>query len=203
MWIGFIPTINKEFSLHTIEWERTACLGLEHVVRCIVVLKSNVILLVRSPLFQILLLFSTQSYSGTLSLGETDLQMRNGLLCVNHSQIFLLGFILLTEPSSCVPGDINCNKEDMVTMSSFTQDDAHQSIDIQLFIWERGKVDRRWAKGNKERWYCVFCGNEYNIWNPTKALMKLTILGDHKIARCRGEILPKYQCKFKELKEKK
>ena len=31
MRIGPIPTINKEFLLHTREWERTAPLGLEHV----------------------------------------------------------------------------------------------------------------------------------------------------------------------------
>ena len=31
MRIGPIPKINKEFSLHTREWERTARLGLEHV----------------------------------------------------------------------------------------------------------------------------------------------------------------------------
>ena len=29
--IGPIPTINKDFSLHTREWERTAPLGMEHV----------------------------------------------------------------------------------------------------------------------------------------------------------------------------
>ena len=32
MRIGPIPTINKEFSLYTREWERTARLGLEHVL---------------------------------------------------------------------------------------------------------------------------------------------------------------------------
>ena len=32
MRIGNIPTFNKEFSLHTREWERTARLGLEQVV---------------------------------------------------------------------------------------------------------------------------------------------------------------------------
>ena len=31
MRVGLIPTINKEFLLHTREWERTARLGLEHV----------------------------------------------------------------------------------------------------------------------------------------------------------------------------
>ena len=30
--IGPIPMINKEFSLHTREWEQTARLGLEHVI---------------------------------------------------------------------------------------------------------------------------------------------------------------------------
>ena len=57
--------------------------------------------------------------------------------------------------------------------------------------------------GNKERWYCVFCGNEYNIWNSTKSLMHLTRSGGHSIAQLRGEILSKDQRQFKVLKEKK
>ena len=55
---------------------------------------------------------------------------------------------------------------------------------------------------HKERWYYVFCGNEYNIWNSTKALMHLTRSGVHIIAQCRGDILPKFQRQFKALKEK-
>ena len=53
-------------------------------VKSIVVLHSSVILLVRSPLLHLLLLFSTQSYSGTPSRGETTLPTRNGvLLCIS------------------------------------------------------------------------------------------------------------------------
>ena len=40
--------------------------------------------------------------------------------CLYHGHLFLPGFILLTEPSYCVPGDINCNKEDMKIISSLT-----------------------------------------------------------------------------------
>ena len=68
-------------------------------------------------------------------------------------------------------------------MSSVTQDDDHQSSDVLLLNWECDKVDRRRAKGNKERWYCGFCGNPYNIWNSTKALMHLTGSGGHSISR--------------------
>ena len=88
-------------------------------------------------------------------------------------------------------------------MSSLTQDYHHQSIDVLLSIWECDKVDRRVAKGNKERWYGGFRGNDYNIWNSTKSLMHLTRSGGHSIARCRGEIFPKYQRQLKALKEKK
>ena len=66
--------------------------------------------------------------------------------CVYHGQLFLPEFLLLTEPSSFVPGNINCNKEDMKIMSSITQDADHQSSDVLLSIWERNKVDRRGAK---------------------------------------------------------
>ena len=45
-------------------------------------------------------------------------------------------------------------------MSSVTQDDHHQSSDVLLSIWECDKVDRRGAKGDKERCYCGFCGND-------------------------------------------
>ena len=83
--------------------------------------------------------------------------------CVYHGELFLTGFLLLTEPYSCVTGAINCNKEDMTIMSSINQDDDHQISDVLLSIWDYDKIDRRAAKGNKERWYCGFCGNEYNI----------------------------------------
>ena len=85
-------------------------------------------------------------------------------------------------------------------MASLTQDDDHKSSDVFLSIFECDKVDRRGANGNKERWYCEFCGNEYNVWNSTEALMHLTRSGDHRISRCRGDILPKYQRQFKALK---
>ena len=88
-------------------------------------------------------------------------------------------------------------------MSSVTQNDDHKRSDVLLSIWERDKVYRWGAKGNKERWYCGLCGNEYNIWNYTKALMHLPRTGGHGISQCRGEILPKYQRQFKALKEKK
>ena len=121
--------------------------------------------------------------------------------CVYHGQLFLPGFILLTEPYSCVPGDINCNKEDMTIMSSVTQYDDNQSSDVLLSIWECDKVDRRVARGNKERWYRGFCENEYNIWKYTKALMNLIRSGGHSIYQSRGDILPKYQRQFKSLEE--
>ena len=85
-------------------------------------------------------------------------------------------------------------------MPSVTQDDDHQSSDVLLYIWECDKVDRREANGNKEFCYCGFCGNEYTIWNSTKALMHLTGSGGHIIARCRGKIILKYERHFKALK---
>ena len=88
-------------------------------------------------------------------------------------------------------------------MSSITQDNDHQSSDFLLQIWECGKVDTRKAKWNKEHWYYVFCVNEYNIWNPIKALMNLNRSCGHSIYRRRGDIIPKYQRQFKALKEKK
>ena len=54
--------------------------------------------------------------------------------CVYHGQLSLPEFLLLTETSLCVPGDINCNKEDMTIMSSVTQDDDDQSSDVLLSI---------------------------------------------------------------------
>ena len=78
-------------------------------------------------------------------------------------------------------------------MSILTQDDDQKISDVPLSIWECDKVDRRGAKGNKERWYCGFCGNEYNIWNSKILFMHLTRSGGHSIAQCRGEILHKYQ----------
>ena len=41
MRIGPIPTINKEFSLHTREKERTARLGVEHVFKGVVTIKRK------------------------------------------------------------------------------------------------------------------------------------------------------------------
>ena len=106
--------------------------------------------------------------------------------CVYCGRMFLPGFLLLTETSSCVPGDINQNKEDLTIMSIFTQDEDHQSSGVLLLIWEYDKVGRRGSRGNKERWYCGFFGNDYNIWNSTKSLMHLTISGGHSIYPCRG-----------------
>ena len=40
--IGPIPTINKEFLLHTREWEWTAPLGLEHVVSNVVPIQGKI-----------------------------------------------------------------------------------------------------------------------------------------------------------------
>ena len=111
---------------------------------------------------------------------------------VYHRKLFLPGFLLPKEPSSCVTGDINYNKEDLKIMSSLTQNDDHQSSDVLFLIWECDNVDRRVSKGNKECWYCGFCGNEYNICNYTKSLMNLTRSGGQRIAQCRGEITPKY-----------
>ena len=57
-------------------------------IRIIVVLQSSVIFLVLSPLVHLLLLFVTQSYSGTHSRCETALPMRNGLLlCISRSSV--------------------------------------------------------------------------------------------------------------------
>ena len=78
---------------------------------------------------------------------------------VYHSQLFLPGFIVPKEPSSCVTGAINCNKEDLTIISSATQYDDHQSSDVLLSIWECDKVDKRGSKDNKELWYFGLCGN--------------------------------------------
>ena len=71
--------------------------------------------------------------------------------CVYHGQLFIPGFLLLTESSSCVPGDINCNKEDMTIIPCVTQYDDSQSSDVLISVWGCDKVDRRLAKANKER----------------------------------------------------
>ena len=68
-----------------------------------------------------------------------------------HDELFLSGFLLLIESSSFVPRAINCNKEDLTTMLSLTQDDDHQSSDVLLSIFYFGRVDRRVAKVNKDR----------------------------------------------------
>ena len=47
-------------------------------------------------------------------------QQRMDHCCVYYGQMFIPGFLLLTEPSSCVPVAINCNKEDLSIMSSLT-----------------------------------------------------------------------------------
>ena len=62
-------------------------------------------------------------------------QQGMGYWCVYHGHMFLPVFILLTEPSSCVSGAINCNKEDLTIMPSVTQDDDHQISDVLLSIW--------------------------------------------------------------------
>ena len=66
-------------------------------VKIIVVLQYSVILLVRSHLLHLFILFATQSYGGTHSRGETALPIRNGLLlCISRSDV-----------SSCIyPTDI-------------------------------------------------------------------------------------------------
>ena len=69
--------------------------------------------------------------------------------CVYHCQLFLPGFLLLTESSSCVPGAINFNKEDLAIMSSVTQYNDNQRSDVLLSIWECDKVDGRGEKGSK------------------------------------------------------
>ena len=166
-------------------------------------LQYSDILLVHSPFLHLLLLLATQYYSGTHSRGETALPTSNGLLFLISRSAFLPGFLLLTEFLYCVTGDIKCNKQDLKIVSNVTQYDDHKSSDFLLSIWECGKFDIRGANWNKECWYCEICINEYNIWNSTKSLMHLTISGGHSIARCRGEILHKYQRQFKALKEKK
>ena len=69
--------------------------------------------------------------------------------CVYLGQLFLPGFILLTETSSCVPGSINWNKEDLTIISSLTQYDDNQISDVILSIWGCDKVDRSISKGNR------------------------------------------------------
>ena len=70
-------------------------------------------------------------------------------------------------------------------MSSLTQDDDRQISYVLLSIWYSDKFDKMVAMGNKERWCYGLCGNEHNIWNSTRALMRLTRSGDHSIVRCR------------------
>ena len=111
--------------------------------------------------------------------------------CVYHGQLFLPGFHLLTESYSCVTVSTNYNKEDLKIMSSLIQYDFNQKSDVILLILECDTFNRRWAKGNKERWYCGWCRNEYNIWNFKKKLMHLTRSGSQSISLCRYEILPK------------
>ena len=117
--------------------------------------------------------------------------------CVYHGQLFIPVFLILTEPFSCVPGAINCNKEDLTIISNVTQYDANQSSDFLFSIWECDKFYRRVEKGNKERWYCQFCENKYNILNSIKLLILLTRSGVHSIFQRRDKIHPKYQRQFK------
>ena len=62
-------------------------------------------------------------------------QQEMGYCCIYRSDIFPPCFLLLIEPSYCVPGAINCNKEDITIMSSLTQDYDSQSSDDLLSIW--------------------------------------------------------------------
>ena len=101
--------------------------------------------------------------------------------CVYHSHLFIPSFLLPTEPSYCSTGDINWNKEDLKIMSSLTQDDDHQISYVLLSIWECDKVNRRGAKVNKERWYCGFYRNEYNIWNCKKIDVPDQIRGPYNL----------------------
>ena len=137
-------------------------------------------LLVCSPLPRILIICPTQYYSGTHIRCETELQRGMDYGCVYQSQLFFPVFLLLTEAYFCIPGDINCNKEDMMIMSSVTQDDDDQISNVLLSIRECDKVNSRGEKGNKERWYCGLCGNDNNIWNFTKELIHLTISSGHR-----------------------
>ena len=103
-------------------------------------LQFSVILLVSSPLLNLLLLFATQSYSCTHIRGETAIPTSNVLLlCISRSDFFP-SFLLLPESFSCVPGAINCNKDYLTIMSNSTQDDDHQSSDVLLSVWECDKV---------------------------------------------------------------
>ena len=57
-------------------------------VSSIFCITSSIILLVRSPLIPLLLMFRTQSYSDTHSRGDTALPMRNGLLlCISRPAV--------------------------------------------------------------------------------------------------------------------
>ena len=51
---------------------------------------------------------------------------------VYNGELFLPGFLLLTETSSCVPGAINCNKEDMTIMPCVKRiaGESHESFDV-------------------------------------------------------------------------
>ena len=75
--------------------------------------------------------------------------------CVSHYQLFLTGFLLLPEPSSCVTGAINYTKEDTTIMSSLNQDDDHQSSDV----WHRKIRDTVMIleEGNLTHPQCPLC----------------------------------------------
>ena len=86
-------------------------------------------------------------------------QLGMGHCCLYHGCMIINRFILLTELSSCVPGSINYNKEDMTIISRVTQYDDYQSSDILLSVWGCDNFDRRGERGNKEQWYCGLCIN--------------------------------------------
>ena len=67
---------------------------------------------------------------------EVRLVSQRGMdyFCVYHNHMFLPGFLLLIETSYCVPGAINCNKEDVKMMSSIIQDYDHQSSGFSFWF---------------------------------------------------------------------
>ena len=69
--------------------------------------------------------------------------------CVYCGQLFLPGFLLLTEPTFSVPGVINCNKEDLTIMSSLTQYDYHQSSNVLLLFGSVIRLIRGYKRGIK------------------------------------------------------
>ena len=126
--------------------------------------------------------------SEVILLSQRDLDY----CCVYHGQLFLPGFLLQKNTILVL--------QELSTATSRIRQSCQVSLKTTIIKSECDKVDRRKAKGNKERWYCGFFGNEYIIWNSTKALIHLSRSGGQSIARCRGNILTKYQRQFKALK---